>query len=29
MDNLHKGSCLCGAVRFVARGALREVIYCH
>ncbi len=29
MDNTHSGSCLCGAVRFKTRGALRGVIYCH
>jgi hypothetical protein len=25
----HKGSCLCGAVRFSVEGPLREVIFCH
>ncbi len=25
----HPGSCNCGAVRFVAHGPLRDVIYCH
>lgn len=29
MTILHKGSCLCGAVRFSASGRLRGVIYCH
>lgn len=29
MTILHKGSCLCGAVRFIASGQLRGVIYCH
>jgi hypothetical protein len=26
---IHKGSCLCGSVRFTTRGPLRGVIYCH
>lgn len=26
---LKRGSCLCGAVRIAATGALREVVYCH
>ena len=29
MTILHKGSCLCGAVRFTASGSLRGVVYCH
>lgn len=29
MDDLHRGSCLCGTVRFTTRGPLRGVIYCH
>lgn len=29
MKQVHSGSCLCGAVRFSARGALRGVVYCH
>jgi len=29
MVELHKGSCLCGAVRFAVSGPLRGVIYCH
>lgn len=29
MTELHKGSCLCGAVGFTASGPLRGVIYCH
>lgn len=26
---IHKGSCLCGAVTFVAEGPLRDVLVCH
>jgi hypothetical protein len=29
MDDIHTGSCGCGAVRFRAVGPLRGVIYCH
>ncbi|KQV34754.1 MULTISPECIES: GFA family protein [unclassified Rhizobium] len=29
MQDIHTGKCLCGAVRFETRGALREVIACH
>lgn len=29
MSELHRGSCLCGKVRFETRGQLRGVVYCH
>jgi hypothetical protein len=29
MVELHRGSCLCGKVRFETRGQLRGVVYCH
>ncbi|TGQ33816.1 MULTISPECIES: GFA family protein [unclassified Mesorhizobium] len=29
MEEKHSGACLCGAVRFRTRGALRGVVYCH
>ena len=29
MTILHRGSCLCGAIRFAASGPLRGVVYCH
>lgn len=28
-DEVRKGRCNCGAVRFQTRGPLRDVIYCH
>lgn len=28
-DEVRTGGCLCGAVRFVVRGAVRPVTYCH
>ncbi|MEZ5800312.1 MAG: GFA family protein [Nitratireductor sp.] len=28
-ETIHKGSCLCGAVRYSTRGDLRPVTYCH
>lgn len=29
MKQVNSGSCLCGAVRFSTKGALRGVVYCH
>lgn len=29
MTETHKGSCLCGKVRFRTHGKLRGVVYCH
>ncbi len=29
MSDQHEGSCLCGAVRFRTKGALREIVACH
>ena len=29
MTETRRGGCLCGAVRFTTRGALRGVVYCH
>lgn len=29
MDDIHNGSCNCGAVRFRTTGKLRDVVYCH
>jgi hypothetical protein len=28
-ETIHRGSCLCGAVRYEVRGALRDVVVCH
>jgi len=29
MTEIHRGSCLCGKVRFETHGKLRGVVYCH
>lgn len=29
MSEQHSGQCLCGAVRFTTKGALRGVVFCH
>lgn len=29
MEEMHKGGCLCGAVRFKTSGKLRKLIFCH
>ncbi|OQM75775.1 GFA family protein [Manganibacter manganicus] len=29
MNASHAGSCLCGSVRIMAHGRLRDVVYCH
>lgn len=29
MDEIRTGGCLCGAVRYRVKGALRGIVYCH
>lgn len=29
MNDTHSGGCLCGKVRFQAKGPLRDVVFCH
>ena len=29
MSQVHKGSCLCGAVAYEVQGPLRPILYCH
>lgn len=29
MEEIRKGGCHCGAVRYVARGPMRGIVYCH